>query len=269
MSDNTALAHVDADVELLVPAETPASTPLTPMAMIARAIESGLSPEMMDKLMDLQERHERNLGRKAFDNAIAAAKAEIPTIGKNREVDFTSQKGRTNYKYEDLAGIAKVVDPILSAHGLSYRYRTAQEGDQVQVTCVLSHREGYSEETSLSANRDNSGNKNSIQAVSSTITYLQRYTLKAALGLAAGQDDDGQASERDEDKEPLDPARVAHIRNELETLGVEEAAFCEYLKVDNLMEMPSGRFSDACAALSSKRRKMEIEKAAEQKPEAS
>jgi hypothetical protein len=264
MTHNTALAHADPDVELLVPAEMPTSTPLTPMAMISRAIESGLSTDMIDKLMDLQERHERNLGRKAFDNAIAAAKAEIPTIGKNREVDFTSQKGRTNYKYEDLAGIAKVIDPILSAHGLSYRYKTSQEGDQVQVTCVLSHREGYSEETSLSASRDNSGNKNSIQAVSSTITYLQRYTLKAALGLAAGQDDDGQGSERDEDREPLDPARVAHIRKELEALGVEEAAFCEYLKVDNLMEMPTGRFSDACSALSSKRRKIEQEKAAEQ-----
>ena len=49
------------------------------------------------------------------------------------------------------------------------------------MTCVVSHRLGHSEENTLTAGRDESGNKNNIQAVGSTITYLQRYTLKAAL----------------------------------------------------------------------------------------
>jgi hypothetical protein len=46
----------------------------------------------------------------------------------------------------------------------------------------------------LRAGADQSGAKNSIQAIGSTISYLQRYTLKAALGLAAANDDDGKAS---------------------------------------------------------------------------
>ena len=41
---------------------------------------------------------------------------------------------------------------------------------------------------------DNSGSKNSIQAIGSTTTYLQRYTLFSILGLAAGEDDDGSAA---------------------------------------------------------------------------
>ena len=80
--------------------------------MIDRAVSSGASVEALEKLMVLQERWEANQGRKAFNQAIAAAKAEIPPIIKNKTVDYTSQKGRTHYLYEDLAEIAKTVDPI-------------------------------------------------------------------------------------------------------------------------------------------------------------
>src|SRR5690606_5138426 len=132
--------------------------------------------------------------RRAFDTAIAEAKGEIPVIRKNREVDFTSSKGRTHYRYEDFAEVARTVDPILRRHGLSYRFRVASPPNEpVTVTCILAHREGYAEEVTLTAGRDESGNKNHIQAISSTVTYLQRVTLKAALGLAAAEDDDGRA----------------------------------------------------------------------------
>src|SRR5580765_8436040 len=97
---------------------------LTPMGMLDRAIAQGAGIDILTKLMELQERYDRNLSRKAFDNAMAAAKAEIPIINKNREVDYTSSKGRTNYRHEDLAEIARTVDPILAKQGLSYRFRT-------------------------------------------------------------------------------------------------------------------------------------------------
>lgn len=63
----------------------------------------------------------------------------------------------------------------------------------IRVTCVLTHSRGHSERVWLQAARDDSGNKNSIQAVGSTVTYLQRYTLLAATGMAVQdqRDDDG------------------------------------------------------------------------------
>jgi len=236
---------------------------MTPMEMVEAAVTAGRDLAVIDKLMDLQERWERNQGKKAFDNAVADAKAKIPPIVKNREVDFTNKSGqRTHYRHEDMAGVARVVDPILSEFGLSYRYRTEIRDGIIWVTCILSHRDGYSEETALPAARDESGNKNSIQAMGSTVTYLQRYTIKAALGLASTHDDDAQSAEaRAEDLEPLSEDRVKHIRSELESLGADEAAFCEYLKVPNLTEMPAGRFSDACQALAAKRRQAEKAKA--------
>jgi hypothetical protein len=167
---------------------------IVPIDLMNRALEAGAGIDVLEKLMGLQERWESNQARRAFDAAMAAAKAEIPVILKSRQVDFTTNKGRTRYRYEDLAEIARTVDPVLGAHGLSYRFRTAcVSPDNLTVTCILSHRDGHSEENSLAAGHDGSGNKNSIQAIGSVMTYLQRYTLKAALGLAASDDDDAQA----------------------------------------------------------------------------
>lgn len=175
------------------------------METLASAVQRGLPIETLNALMDFQERHEAAQARKSFDAAMAEAKKALPVIIKNRAVDFTSQKGRTHYKHEDLASIARAVDPILARHGLSYRFNTVTDKEGVTVTCIVSHRDGHSETNTLIAGHDNSGNKNSIQAIGSTITYLQRYTLKAALGLAASHDDDG-AGQGDEAVDPQEEA---------------------------------------------------------------
>lgn len=206
------------------PIAAPARPDTSPFALLQRAVETGAGMETIERLLALQERVEAGNARRAFDAAIADAKAEIGPIEKNRRVHFESQKGKTDYRFEDLAAIANAVDPVLSKNGLSYRYRTAQDKGQLRVTCVLSHRDGYSEETTLEAGYDNSGNKNSHQAVGSALTYLQRYTLKAALGLAVSHDDDGRAASKPANAAPELPAELtAKQAAELTTL-VEETA---------------------------------------------
>lgn len=241
-------------VPALVPSETAAlPSVVTPMALIDRAISSGMGTETLEKLFALQERWEKNQGRKAFDEAMAAAKAEIPVIAKRREVDFTSQKGRTHYKYEDLAEIARTVDPILGKYGLSYRYRVSSELNQpVTVTCIVAHRAGHFEETTLSAGRDDSGNKNSIQQVGSTLTYLQRMTLKAALGLAAAHDDDGKASG---DGGPVSDEQYTQLVTLADDVGADKQKFCSVMKVASFAEIPASRFDEAVKLLETKRKK--------------
>lgn len=228
--------------------QLPVATPLT---MIERAIEKGADVAMIEKLMELQERNDRNIGRRAFDAAIAAAKAEIPPIFKNRKVDFTSSKGRTNYAHEDLAEIARTVDPILSRYGLSYRYRTSQDQRVLTVTCILSHRDGYSEETTLNGAADESGNKNHIQAIGSAATYLQRYTLKLALGLAASDDDDGRTAEK---VETISADQLFAMQGLIEATGTDPAKFAQYLKVENLETLTLKQFDTAMAALRHKQK---------------
>ena len=227
---------------------------VTPMDMIDRALVSGAAPETLERLLALQERWEAGQARKAFDEAMAAAKAEIPVIFKSRTVDFTSAKGRTHYRYEDLAEIARTVNPILSRHGLSYRFRTtANVNEPVSVTCIVSHRLGYFEENTLTGPRDESGNKNSLQQVGSTLTYLQRMTLKAALGLAASEeDDDGKAGGTDEGF--ITAEQAENVRRLIEETGTAIERFCTYMGVESVPEIPAGQYQRAVTSLEKKRR---------------
>jgi hypothetical protein len=235
----------------VVTIEPPQSTALTPMEMVQHAIERGASVEVIGRMMDFQERWDRMQARKAFDAAMSAAKAEIPVVTKNREVDFTNKEGkRTNYRFEDLAGIARIIDPILSKHGLSYRYRATSEPNQpVSVTCIISHRDGHSEETTLTAGRDEGAGKNSIQAVGSTITYLQRYSLKAALGLAASNDDDGKHADAGAS---ITADQLKTLETKFARVGGVSPATLAYFEVASLAELPAKDFDRVLTAVNKK-----------------
>lgn len=172
----------------------PALAAITPMGMLQLAVEKGASVEQLERLMALQERYEANEAKKEFVAAMTRFKENPKIIEKNATVDFTSAKGRTHYKHATLANVCDVIGPALSEVGISHRWETEQQdGGMIRVTCILTHARGHSERVWLQAGKDESGNKNSIQAVGSTVTYLQRYTLLAASGMAVAdqRDDDG------------------------------------------------------------------------------
>ncbi len=175
----------------------------SPSQLIALALERQADPNTLSKLMDLQERWEAGRSRKAFVAAMTAFKQEAPAVlKKNDQVDFTTAKGRTHYNYANLGSIVQEITAILGKHELSASWSTSQEGNNVTVTCHVTHIAGHRESVALTGPIDESGNKNRIQAVGSTVTYLQRYTLLAALGLATGEDEDGTGGEKPPLKEP-------------------------------------------------------------------
>lgn len=217
------------------------STALTPLDMLNSAVERGADLPMLEKLMGLHERWEAGQARKAFDAAISAAKAEIPPVGRNA-------KGHNDRKYADFAAIARTVDPILSKHGLSYRFRTKQD-ERIHVTCILSHRDGHSEETTLAGPADNSGSKNAIQAVGSTLTYLQRYSLVQMLGLASSDDDDGKSAGIGE---AINDDQLQTLQRKIMETDSDLPKFLRYFKVETLADLPASKFKDAINALDRK-----------------
>ena len=164
---------------------------ITPMEMLQTAVTTGADVAVLERLVALAERWKASEAATAFSVALSAMRDNLPILFKNKEVNFN----KTQYKYEDLAGVVDQLAPVLAEHGLSFRWRTDTETvGTVKVTCILSHKDGHSEETTLGGPVDTSGNKNAIQAVGSAVTYLQRYTLKAAVGVAASADDDGRGA---------------------------------------------------------------------------
>lgn len=225
------------------PANAPWAQPVTSLNMIERAVQSGASIEIITKLMDLQERHEKNQARRAFDEAISLAKAEIKPITKNA-------KGHNEKRYANFAAYAKEVDPIIARHGLSYRFRTVQT-DRISVTCILSHRAGHSEENTLSGPADTTGSKNAIQAIGSTLTYLSRYSLIQALGLAAADDDDGRQG-GGAVSGTISDKQMEELQALIEESGTDIEKFVGLLGVDALADVEAKDFEGVKLILAQK-----------------
>ena len=169
----------------------------TPTDLISQAIEKGLGVEELGKLMDLQERWQANQGKKLFFQAFNEFQANCPDLRKTKEVSF----GQTKYNYAPLADITRQIAKVLRQTKLSYRWEIQDNGDEIKVTCLVSHIDGHTESTTMSSKADTSGSKNPIQARGSAIEYLKRYTLIGALGLSTADSDiDGRLPDVDIDK---------------------------------------------------------------------
>ncbi len=164
----------------------------TPSNLLAQAIEKGLGIEQLSKLMDLQERWEANQARKNFFEAFTMFQSNCPDLRKTKLVAFN----QTSYKFTPLSEITRQIAPALEKAKLSFRWEIQDTEKELKVTFLVSHIDGHTEKTTMTANPDTSGNKNAIQARGSAITYLQRYTLIGGLGLStADSDTDGKQPE--------------------------------------------------------------------------
>lgn len=219
---------------------------ITPSEQIQLAINKGANLKEIKELMDLQERWEATEARKAYNKAMAEFKTNPPEINKDKTVKY----GNTKYNHASLYNVTEKINSELSKYGLSASWTTQQNGS-ISVTCKITHVKGHSEETTLSAPSDTSGSKNAIQAIGSTITYLQRYSLLSILGLATyDQDDDGQTSQ---EVEYITDAQ----RHELTDMAIDCKAdmpkFMNYLKIEDLSKLLKADFQKAKLALIAKK----------------
>jgi len=119
--------------------------------------------------------------------ALAIAQGEIS----NAKMDAVNPHFRS--KYATLASIIDTAKPALAKNGLAVSQvptiAGTLEGSFVLVT-MLTHKGGQYICSEYPINPD----KQTPQGVGSAITYARRYALAAMLGIAADEDDDGNAA---------------------------------------------------------------------------
>ena len=213
--------------------QTPVVT--TPTMLLEMAVKQGADVDKLEKLMGLQERWEASEARKAYVAAMSAFRSQVPDIEKTRSAH--------NTKYAGLAETLKVIGPAMEANGLSHSWKTGQDGGVITVTCCVTHVMGHQECTSLPGSPDTSGSKNDIQAVGSTVSYLERYTLYAILGLASmDQDTDGGGKRR----ELITDEQALKIESLLSDHDLDKAAFMQWVQtkigVEAITDIPADWF---------------------------
>jgi hypothetical protein len=222
---------------------------ITPVQMIMAAVSGQADLEKVKALLELQERWEANQARKAYHKAMSDFKANPPRIEKDKRVGYSTNAGKVGYSHASLGNVVEQITKELSKHGLSASWSTHQNGT-ISVTCRITHVLGHSEETTLTASSDKSGSKNDIQALGSTITYLERYSLLALTGLATyDQDDDGKSA-----TVKITEQQLHQIRDLLISKELPEKKLLDYLKIENLEGMPSTDFMKAMSAINQARK---------------
>jgi hypothetical protein len=233
----------------------PASDSAALIAVISRAAsDPNVDIDKMERLMQMHERLTERNARSAYASALADMQPELPVIERNGMIRVPAKDGKTGHEtpYALWEDINEAIRPFLAKHGFALSFRVKKDGDRVEVTGVLSHREGHSEETMLSLPMDSTGSKNNVQAIGSSTSYGKRYTAMALLNITTrGEDDDGKAAGlgntiTDEQFEALSKLMDEH--------GADLAKFCAYFKIDALVNLPLDKFDQAVTMVKAKRK---------------
>lgn len=273
---NTETTPIEGEVLDSMPAPQPRPTASTALArsadpymeMAHMAMSQGKVSEMRE-LLAMKKDWDAEQARKAFVAAMADFKAEAGgiTIAKSKQVSFSTQKGKTEYMHAELHDITRALVPVMARHGLSHRWVLEQTGKDIKVTCVMTHRDGHSESVQMTAQADDSGGKNSIQAIASTKTYLERYTLLAATGIATGgeHDDDGRSYGQKAPSECITDEQAQILSALIEAFVTNKESFFRWIRsapdmahVESIGDVPSHRFETIHGQLASiRKQKME------------
>jgi len=229
------------------PPEVPAV--IGSVSLVQMAMQKNYDPAFIKEMMDLQERNDARMAKQAYHQAMARFKKNAPKIEKDKKVEFEWKGVTTKYSHANLATASEKINTALSDQDLSAGWATTQQNGTITVTCTITHKFGHNESTSLSASPDTSGSKNAIQAMGSTISYLERYTLLALTGLAAhDQDDDGNASGGSV-VEYITLDQQTEINERIKGAYTDGGKkFLKWLKVESVETIPADKYETALTA---------------------
>lgn len=232
---------------------------ISPGQLIMAAIERNIPPESIEKLVGLQERMEARSAAKEFAQAVAAFRLECPPIFKSKVVEIEKRDGGTyGYSYAPLEDICAVIDPILTKHGLSYKWdRRCEKPGFMTSICTLRHLNGHSETSSFELPTESINPGMSIQQkYGGAATFADRKTLQAVLGIVAGDED--KAATQAVDPTPISEDQVTVITDLLRAFlkgkpstkaESQRKRFLKYLDAESIEKIRASDYEIAVAAL--------------------
>lgn len=217
----------------------------TPIDILQTAVSNGVDAGQLEKLMDMQERWERNQAEKQFNEAMHACQQEMPRVLK------TSENQQTGSMYANLERVQESARPVYTKHGFSLCYGEADcpVPSFKRTVCDVRHVGGHCVRYHLDLPLDGIGPKgnpiggmNAVQGCISTTSYGQRRLLCMIFNITlSGEDDDGQTVAC------IDPDQIAIVNEWLETTGTDLKAFLKWVKAPSLDKMPATKFDEAIA----------------------
>ena len=231
--------------------EALATRPTNPMEILAVMVEKGCDVGTLERMQAMAERWADREAERAFNEAMVACQAEMPTVpwqGKNEQ---------TNSRFAYIETIIDKCKPVWIKHGFAPQFTEGEcsKPDMKRIICRLGHVEGHTKEYFLDLYNDGIGakgnaigNMNRLQGQGSTASYGKRYLLTMIFNLRiAGEDNDAQQF--------LTEDQIATINGLLEETHADIPAFLEWAGVQKVSDIAPKKFADCVKALQRKKQK--------------
>lgn len=164
------------------------------------AIERGAETDQLERLLKLELKWRAYQAELAYQQDFLAFKGEPELkILKDEIVEYEAKGKLVSYSFSPLDRVESVLIPLLARHNFTHHWRTETAANgYTKVTCVLKHLLCHENDgASLLGPPDTTGSKNGHQAIGSNVSYLERYTLCAAVGITPrGVDKDARAADQ-------------------------------------------------------------------------
>jgi hypothetical protein len=220
-----------------------------PGTLLRLAVESGAEVDKLEKLMDLQERWQKEQARRAYFSAMNCVQAKVQPIVRD---SFNSQ---TNSKYAKLEKVHKILHPITTEEGfsLSFGEGDSTQPNKIRIECDCMHRDGHMQHYHVDLDMDDKGmagktNKTLVHGKGSTITYARRYLEAMIFDLSfLNEDDDGNGGES-----CVTPEQAEELDRLIIETDTNRAAFMKWAGVAMLAHFPARMLNEAKRMLAKK-----------------
>jgi hypothetical protein len=199
-------------------------------------------------LIGLYERMQDRQAEQLFNSAMVACQREMPRVTKDGKL-INYKTGKVQSRYATIERIDSIVRSIYERYGFSVSATIdSKEGDKYWVKGIVRHDGGHREDYRIPLALDQTGNKNDTQGMGSTLSYGRRYLLCAIFNIITeGQDTDGAAQ-----VDLVNDEQVMSLNDFAIEVKANVAAFCKYLGIEKLADLPAARYEEAMGELRKK-----------------
>ena len=226
-----------------------------------------ISPERLEKFLDIQIKLEDRQAERAFNVAMANFQRDCPELKRDTKVDFPTKKGggRVSYSYTSYQDMVHTIRPYLIKQGLSFSFSTNESKETMEMEVIISHISGH-RRTFTSFHEKiarGKGVTSSAQDRRSALTTAKRSALELALGLVTVDD-------KEERKHSIESTateeQIREINDLIRDVKGDYDKFLKFMNVSSLELLSEYEAKRGINALKTKRRNLLDSKTEEVKP---
>jgi hypothetical protein len=175
-------------------------------ALISKAIDKNTAVDIMERLLVIRRELKAEYAKSEFDKDMSEFQSSCPTIKKTKEV--RTNTGAIAYKYAPLESIVEQVRGLLKNHGFSYAVQTETKDNMVKATCIVKHKLGHSEASSIEVPLGTrTAIMSSTQQTAAALTFAKRYAFCNSFGILTSDEDTDAQPEPESNTQPKPEAK--------------------------------------------------------------